>query len=125
MYRFFRSFDTDGSVNHIWVQNKGVNCFSSGLEMNDLVNDPDYLRKVFQLSTMIARINKPILGHVKGLVGGAAAYILRTMSSPFGHSNTHLKLDDIDKGWIPICGGTYHLTRMQGDIGTYLALTGD
>lgn len=125
MYRFFRSFEVDGSVNHIWVENRGVNCFSDGIEMQDLVNNPDYLRKLFQTAAMISRINKPILGRVKGFVGGAAAYILRSMSSPFAHRNATLALDDIDKGWVPTCGGSYHITRMPGDLGTYLALTGD
>jgi enoyl-CoA hydratase/carnithine racemase len=125
MYRFFRSFEVDESVNHIWVENRGVNCFSGGVEFDDLIKEPEYLRKLFQLAVMIGKINKPVLGHVKGSVKGAAAYLLKMLSSPFGGKNANLSLDDINRGWIPTCGGSYQLSRMSGDIGTYLALTGD
>lgn len=125
MFRFFRSFDIDESVNHIWVENRGVNCFGGGIEFEELVKDDDYLRKLFLLASTFAKINKPVLGHVKGSVRGASAYLLCKLSKPFGSKNAHLQLNDIDHGWVPTCGGSYHLSRMTGDIGTYLALTGE
>ena len=74
---------------------------------------------------MMSRLNKPVFGYVKGLVGGTAAYLLKYLSTPFGDKNTHLKLHDIDQHFIPICGGSYLLSRLNGKLGTYLALTGD
>lgn len=73
---------------------------------------------------MMSRINKPVLGYAKGLVGGTAAYLLKYLSSPFGDENTHIKFHDIDNHFVPICGGSYSLSRLNGQLGTYLALTG-
>jgi len=125
MYRFFRSFELDESVNHIWVENRGVNCFGGGIEQEELVRDGDYLRKLFLLAVAFAKMNKPVLGHVKGSVKGASAYLLRMLSRPFGAKNSSVEIDDINYGWVPTCGGSYQLSRMTGDIGTYLALTGE
>jgi enoyl-CoA hydratase len=125
MYRFFRSFELDESVNHIWVENRGTNCFGGGVELDEVVRDDDYLRKLFQLTCAFAKMNKPVFGHVKGSVRGASAYLLRMLSRPFGATNANLQLDDIDHGWVPTCGGSYQLSRLTGDIGTYLALTGE
>lgn len=124
LYRFFRSFEIDGSVVHIWVENLGVNAFSHGIEYDEMLREPDYLRKLFQLAIMISKINKPIFGHAKGETRGAAAYILRTLSNVCANTKSTLRIDDIEKGWIPTCGGSYHLSRLTGDVGVYLALTG-
>ena len=74
---------------------------------------------------MMSRINKPVFGYVKGLVGGTSAYLLKYLSTPFGDKNTHLRLHDIDNQFVPICGGSYLLSRLKGQLGAYLALTGD
>ena len=125
MYRFIRSFEVDENAQHIWIENKGYNCFSNGVDYKELLSSEKYLHRVFQLGIMMSKINKPVLGYVKGLVGGTAAYLLKYLSSPFGDINTRMKLHDIDHGFVPICGGSYHLSRMQGQLGAYLALTGD
>ena len=93
--------------------------------MDDIVRDDNYLHKMYQLTSALAKMNKPVFGHVKGSVRGASAYLLRMLSKPFGARNANLQLDDINYGWIPTCGGSYQLSRMTGDIGTYLALTGE
>ena len=36
-----------------------------------------------------------------------------------------VRLTEIDIGYAPDCGSTCHLARMPGDLGLYLALTGD
>ena len=90
MYRFFKSYSVDGSVNHIWVENKGNNAFSQGIEFKDLIAHENYLHRLFNLTIMMAKINKPVLGHVKGWVGGAAAYLLKILPTPFGSSNAYL-----------------------------------
>jgi hypothetical protein len=63
---------------------------------------------------MFAKINKPVLGKIKGTVGASAGYLLKLLSSPFGDPNVHLIFNDIDNAWIPTCGGSFHLSRMKG-----------
>jgi enoyl-CoA hydratase/carnithine racemase len=73
----------------------------------------------------MSKINKPVFGYVKGLVGGTSAYLLNMLSTPFGDKYTHMVLHDIDNHFVPICGGSYLLSRLKGELGAYLALTGD
>ena len=114
MYRFLRSYEIDENIQHIWVENVGHNSFSNGVDYKELIKSPKYLHRVFQLGIMMSKINKPVFGYVKGLVGGTSAYLLNMLSTPFGDKYTHMVLHDIDNHFVPICGGSYLLSRLKG-----------
>lgn len=78
-----------------------------------------------RLSVMIGQFNKPIFAKVHGSVRGISAYLLTMFSTPLGTEKSSLRLDETSRGFIPIFGGSYRLSRLPCNIGIYLALTGD
>jgi enoyl-CoA hydratase/carnithine racemase len=51
--------------------------------------------------------------------------LLSMISTPLATETSSLRLDETAKGFVPIFGGSWRLSRLPCNIGLYLALTGD
>lgn len=118
------SYQHDNSVENIWIESKH-STFSHGVDYKRLSEDPHYLDKVAKLGILFAKLNKPTFAQVSGGVRGAGAYLLSMINLPFGYKDATLKIDEADRGMVPLMGGSHRLSRLPLHLGFYLALTGE
>lgn len=111
LFRFFSSYQHDHSVENVFLESSS-GIFSFGVDFRTLLSSPDYLDKIYKLTALVARMNKPILAQVAGGVRGVAAYILSMIPMPLGYHNANLKIDEPSRGFIPIAGGSHRLSRL-------------
>jgi hypothetical protein len=58
-----------------------------------MINNEEYLEKLFKLMVLIAKLNKPTFAHLKGGVRGVSAYILSMLTVPLSDNNSSLRID--------------------------------
>lgn len=124
LYRFMVSYQHDDSVENVWIESKD-SVFTHGVDYKRLLEDKNYLDKLFKLAIYFANFNKPTFAQVAGGVKGAGAYLLSMINMPFGYRHAFMKLDEVSRGMIPLMGGSHRLARMPLHLGYYLALVGD
>lgn len=101
----------------------------------------DYLRKLYDFGVFLGKFNKPLIMSLKGEISkfklrrllnskpyknaaNSAASIFSVVPFTFANRKTIWYLNETGLGYIPDAGASFHLSRMKGELGTYLALTG-
>ncbi|KAF8077771.1 3-hydroxyisobutyryl-CoA hydrolase [Lyophyllum atratum] len=85
----------------------------------------DFFKREFEMDYILATLRKPYVavldGHTMGGGVGLAAH------APFriATENTLFSMPETKIGYCPDVGGSYFLSRLDGEVGTYLSLTGD
>lgn len=123
IFRFLNTYHHDHSVENVWIQNKG-SMFLGGLSYQELIGNPEYLDKLYKMTVMVAKLNKPIFALVKGGVRNVGAYVLSMASVALTDHSATLRIDEASKGFVPVAGGSHRLSRLPLNVGYYLALTG-
>lgn len=123
IFRFLNSYHHHHSVENVWIQNKG-SMFLGGISFQELINNPEYLDKLYKMTVMVAKLNKPMFSLVQGGVRNVGAYVLAMASVSLTDYSSSLRIDEVSKGFIPVAGGSHKLSRLPMKIGYYLALTG-
>jgi len=83
-----------------------------------------YLGDIFNLQATIAKINKPIMIVAPGNSYNSGAGLLSSAGFPAICDNSYLAFNECTFGFVPHAGSTYYASRLPGDIGTFLVLTG-
>lgn len=73
---------------------------------------------------MTAKLNKPIMAFGHGHCYNSGASWLSATGCPTSTLNTRIAFNDAKFGFVPHGGSSYYLSRMQGELGTFLAVTG-
>jgi hypothetical protein len=58
-----------------------------------MINNPDYLDKLYKMTAMIAKLNKPIFSYITGGVRNVGAYVLSMSSVALTDNLTSLRID--------------------------------
>lgn len=107
--------------------------FCAGGDVESVINDAadpatrpraiDFFKREFELDYILAVLQKPYVtildGHTLGGGAGLAAHAHFRIAT----ENTTFAMPETKIGYCPDVGGSYFLSRMDGEIGTYLALT--
>lgn len=123
LFRFLNSYEHDHTVENVWIQNRG-SMFLGGISYQELANNPDYLDKLYKMTVMFAKLNKPTFSLVTGGVRNVGAYVLSMATIALTDHTATLRIDEVSKGFIPVAGGAHRLSRLPVNLGYYLALTG-
>lgn len=83
-----------------------------------------YLGDVFNLQATIAKINKPIMTVAPGSSFNSGASLVAASGLPAMAENSRLAFNECQFGFVPHAGSCYYASRLPGDIGTFLLLTG-
>ncbi|CAG8724109.1 18757_t:CDS:2, partial [Racocetra fulgida] len=80
-----------------------------------------FFEEEYQLNHLIATLDKPFVSFLD--VGGGVGL---SVHAPFrvATENTVFAMPETKIGFFPDVGGSFFLPRMDGEVGTYLALTG-
>ncbi|HEY6774435.1 MAG TPA: enoyl-CoA hydratase/isomerase family protein [Oxalicibacterium sp.] len=87
-----------------------------------------FFTEEYKLNHLIHHYPKPYIALLDGLVMGGGMGIAQS-SSPLRlrivTEQTRMAMPEVNIGLFPDVGGSYFLSRMPGEIGTWLALTGE
>ncbi|THH06710.1 hypothetical protein EW145_g3897 [Phellinidium pouzarii] len=84
-----------------------------------------YFKKEFELDYQLATLSKPYVCILDGFTMGGGVGL--SAHSPFriATENTTFAMPETKIGYCPDVGASYFLPRLDGEIGTYLGLTGE
>lgn len=131
--RLLRALATDESAHAIVMEGVGGRAYCAGGDIRALHDDlvaragfhETFWREEYALNALIARYPKPIVPLMDGIVMGGGVGI----SAHAGHrvvtERTRLAMPEVGLGFIPDVGASWLLSRSPGELGTFLALTGD
>ena len=85
----------------------------------------DYFKLEYQLDHLIATYSKPYIAIMDGITMGGGVGL--SVHAPFriATEKTVFAMPETTIGFFPDVGGSFFLSRLDGEIGTYLALTSE
>lgn len=83
----------------------------------------DFFRDEYQVNHLIATYSKPYVAFMDGITMGGGVGL--SVHAPFriATERTVFAMPETTIGFFPDVGGSFFLPRLDGEIGTYLALT--
>jgi enoyl-CoA hydratase len=125
---------SDDAVTRVIVTANGERAFSAGGDiraLHDLITAGrqeealSFFREEYVLNTAIKRYPKPYVSLIDGIVMGGGVGISIHGSHRVAGERYALAMPEVGIGFFPDVGATYALPRLAGEIGTWLALTGE
>ncbi|MFZ5691981.1 MAG: enoyl-CoA hydratase/isomerase family protein [Pseudomonadota bacterium] len=122
------------AVTRVIVTANGERAFSAGGDIRalyDLITAGrqqealSFFREEYALNTAIKRYPKPYISLIDGIVMGGGVGISIHGSHRVAGERYAFAMPEVGIGFFPDVGATYALPRLAGEIGTYLALTGE
>ena len=121
----------DDNIHGVVVDAVGGKAFCAGGDVRALVDgkhDADYARSFYteeyRLNTLIKEYPKPYVAMVDGIVMGGGVGISVHGARRICGDTSLFAMPETGIGFYPDVGGSYFLPRLQGFMGTYLALSG-
>ncbi|KAI5783780.1 mitochondrial 3-hydroxyisobutyryl-CoA hydrolase [Pyronema domesticum] len=119
-------------ANIIVVKGAGEKAFCAGGDVTTLaINNKegrnqesvDFFRDEYQVNHLIATYSKPYVAFMDGITMGGGVGL--SVHAPFriATERTVFAMPETTIGFFPDVGGSFFLPRLDGEIGTYLALT--
>lgn len=131
--RGISSFDIDTAIKFMFVSSEKGQHFSNGTDFRTLLHyvnsgeldkAADYLDQIFNLQVTMAKINKPVMSVAPGYSFNSGLGLLVASGMPSICHNSRMAFNECTFGFVPHAGATYYAQRLQGEMGTYLLLTG-
>ncbi len=131
-----RSLDTlnfEEVVKIIYMTGGKGEHFSNGTDFRTLLHHKtnqapekiaSYLEELYGLQIQTAKLNKPLIGVAPGHSFNSGAAFLSATGLPTVTLDSRLTFNDVSFGFVPHGGSSYYLSRLPGELGTFLALTG-
>jgi len=123
----------DHSVKLIYLTTPEGKHFSNGTDFKTLLHykaegkeekAANYLADVFRLQATFAKTNKPIMSVAPGHSFNSGAGLLAASGFPSICHNSQVAFNECTFGFVPHAGTAYYASRLPGDFGTFLVLTG-
>jgi enoyl-CoA hydratase len=124
----------DGAVSRIIVTAAGGRAFSAGGDLRHIYDagragrqeeSIAFWREEYALNALIKRYPKPYIALIDGIVMGGGVGISVHGSHRVAGDQFEFAMPEVGIGFFPDVGATWFLPRLPGEIGTYLALTGE
>lgn len=126
------AFEADPAVALVLIEGAGERGLCAGGDIRALydssVAGDDYgkvfWREEYLLNARIARFPKPYVAYMDGFVMGGGVGVSAHGSHRIATEKTRFAMPETGIGFFPDVGGTWLLTRVPGELGTYFGLTG-
>lgn len=134
------AYESNGEVRGVLIDSSSPKAFCAGGDIRFLHEarrtgkDERYARlqsfftEEYTLNHLIHRYPKPYIALLDGVVMGGGMGITQS-SAPFRlrivTERTRMAMPEVNIGLFPDVGGSYFLSRMPGETGTWMALTGE
>ncbi|PHS20989.1 MAG: enoyl-CoA hydratase [Robiginitomaculum sp.] len=96
----------------------------TGARKNDASTPRDFYAEEYRLNTLIKEYPKPYVAMIDGIVMGGGVGISVHGTRRICGDRTLFAMPETGIGFYPDVGGSYFLPRLEGRLGTWLALTG-
>lgn len=124
----------DASLTRVVVTAAGDRAFCAGGDLREVTEcgrlgrydeGLTFFREEYQLNARIKRYPKPYVALIDGIVMGGGVGLSIHGSHRVAGDKFLFAMPEVGIGFFPDVGGTWILSRMPGELGTYCALTGD
>ncbi len=123
----------DDSARIVLIEGAGDRALCAGGDIRALHDDlasggnfrETFWREEYALNALIARYPKPYVALMDGIVMGGGVGISAHGSHRIVTERTRLAMPEVGLGFIPDVGASWLLSRAPGELGTFLALSGD
>src|SRR5256885_7134706 len=132
--RQLRAWADDAAVTRVIVRAAGERAFSAGGDIRALYEQGragrqlemlTFWRDEYPLNAAIKHYPKPYVALIDGIVMGGGVGISVHGSHRVAGDRFEFAMPEVGIGFFPDVGATWFLPRLQGEIGTYCALTGE
>lgn len=131
-----REWEKSDLANVILISGAGPKAFCAGGDVAELAlqnkkgaagqkESADYFALEYKLDLLIATYSKPYVAIMDGITMGGGVGL--SVHAPFriATEKTVFAMPETTIGFFPDVGGSFFLSRLDGEIGTYLALTSE
>lgn len=135
IYPTLKEWETSPAVNTVVIQGAGDKAFCAGGDVRALYDEKvlnlpttlrkDFFKEEYMLNHLISRYSKPYVALIDGVTMGGGVGLSVHGSIRVATENTLFAMPETALGLFPDVGGSFVLPRLQGQLGMYLALTGD
>ncbi|KAF5387501.1 hypothetical protein D9757_006518 [Collybiopsis confluens] len=118
----------------IWGSGEG-RAFCAGGDVENVVRDAadpstrqkaiEFFNKEFALDYLLSTLDKPYIAIMDGITMGGGVGLSAPASFRVATENTRFAMPETKIGYCPDVGASHYLSRLDGEMGSYLALTGD
>ena len=127
-----KEWQNDSSIKYVLIKAQGEKAFCAGGDIRALhdwgKNNEDeaigFYREEYTLNQYIKRYPKPYISLVNGIVMGGGVGLSVHGSHRIAGENYSFAMPETGIGLFPDVGGSFFLSRLKYEAGTYLALTG-
>ena len=124
---------TDGAIKTVVIRGAGERAFCAGGDIRALYDSGknntsyalDFYRDEYRLNAAIKHFPKPYVALLHGIVMGGGVGVSVHGSHRVADETVVFAMPETGIGLFPDVGGSYFLPRCPGELGTYLALTGE
>ncbi|KDR81742.1 hypothetical protein GALMADRAFT_135147 [Galerina marginata CBS 339.88] len=85
----------------------------------------EFFQREFELDFILAALKKPYVAVLDGMTMGGGVGLAANAPFRVATEKTVFAMPETKIGYCPDVGGSFFLSRLDGEIGTYLALTSD
>ncbi|RCN49591.1 enoyl-CoA hydratase/isomerase family protein [Ancylostoma caninum] len=137
MYPRMREWEDAKDVNLIILKGSGEKAFCAGGDVLAVIRSAkaakeggtstihkDFFKEEYHLNHLIGSLSKPFVAFIDGIVMGGGCGLSVNGKFRVGTERTMLAMPETALGLFPDVGGSYFLSRLQHNLGMYLALTG-
>jgi enoyl-CoA hydratase len=128
-----KAWTTDPAVKALVIMGEGGRAFCAGGDIRKLYDEGlaggrypyDFYRDEYVLNARIKRFPKPYIAFLDGITMGGGVGVSVHGSHRIATENTLFAMPETGIGLFPDVGGSHFLSRCPGQVGQYLALTGE
>nr|GAT43818.1 3-hydroxyisobutyryl-CoA hydrolase [Mycena chlorophos] len=85
----------------------------------------DFFKREFELDLLLASLRKPYVAILDGITMGGGVGLVAYAPFRVATEKTIFSMPETNIGYCPDVGASHFLSRLDGELGTYLALTSD
>jgi enoyl-CoA hydratase len=133
MTALFASWASDPAVGAVLLDGSGDRAFCAGGDIRALYDaaksggdlPEKFWATEYRLNVLIARYRKPVIAVMDGLVMGGGVGLSAHAAHRVVTERSAVAMPEVAIGFFPDVGASFPLARAPGEVGTYLALTGE
>ncbi|AKA80811.1 enoyl-CoA hydratase/isomerase family protein [Pseudomonas synxantha] len=127
-----RAWADDPQVHAVVLRGAGEKAFCAGGDIRSLYDSfkngntlhEDFFVEEYALDLIIHQYPKPVLALMDGFVLGGGMGLVQGADLRVVTERSRLAMPEVAIGYFPDVGGSYFLSRIPGELGTYLGVTG-
>ncbi len=130
--RALDDFESDPAIAIVLLEGAGERGLCAGGDIRSLHDSakeggdlgPVFWAEEYRLNARIAAFSKPFISYMDGVVMGGGIGLAGHSSHRIATERSKMAMPEASLGFFPDVGGTWLLSHMPGEIGTYYGLTG-